>query len=226
MAAIAVLAVAFAVFAAIPFEESDAATPQGAVSVSEKYSNTLNNSTIGNVLWVESDDGTYTIAGYANKISANNCGESVVSAYNATWPSDAPKRGYAIVFSIFSDATSGLNYVHFMSQGKVKTAQANDSYQISSTETGKGLTVLWYLPESAIAGQKITGTFTYTIDSSLANPSELTNPKTINYSVELDFRTSGMTCRSSIPFVDFQDDPGTIVLGFYDGSRALAGMGS
>ena len=42
----------------------------------------------------------------------------------------------------------------------------------------------------------------------------------------LDFRTSGMTCRSSIPFVDFQDDPGTIVLGFYDGSRALAGMGS
>ena len=44
--------------------------------------------------------------------------------------------------------------------------------------------------------------------------------------VDLDFRTSGMTCRSSIPFVDFQDDPGTIVLGFYDGSRALAGMGS
>ena len=45
-------------------------------------------------------------------------------------------------------------------------------------------------------------------------------------SINLDFRTSGMTCRSSIPFVDFQDDPGTIVLGFYDGSRALAGMGS
>ena len=44
--------------------------------------------------------------------------------------------------------------------------------------------------------------------------------------VSLDFRTSGMTCRSSIPFVDYQDDPGTIVLGFYDGSRALAGMGS
>ena len=44
--------------------------------------------------------------------------------------------------------------------------------------------------------------------------------------IDLDFRTSGMTCRSSIPFVDFQDDPGTIVLGFYDGSRALAGMGS
>ena len=42
---------------------------------------------------------------------------------------------------------------------------------------------------------------------------------------EHDFRTSGMTCRGSIPFVDFQEDPGTIVLGFFDGSRALAGMG-
>ena len=130
MAAIAVLAVAFAVFAAIPFEESDAAAPaQGAVSVSEKYSETLNNSTIGNVLWVESDNNAYTIAGYANKISVNNCGEIVVSAYNETWPTDAPKRGYAIVFSIFSDATNGDNYVHFMSQGEVKTAQASDSYK-------------------------------------------------------------------------------------------------
>ena len=188
MAAIAVLAVAFAVFAAIPFEESDAtATAQGAVSVSEQYSETLKNSTIGNVLWVESDDDTYTIAGYANKISVNNCGESVVSAYNATWPSDAPKRGYAIVFSIFSDATSGDNYVHFMSQGEVKTAQASDSYKYydNGWKTGKGLTVLWYLPESAIAGKTVTGTFTYTIDNAPANPAELTDAKTINYSVEL-----------------------------------------
>ena len=188
MAAIAVLAVAFAVFAAIPFEESDAAAPaQGAVSVSEKYSETLNNSTIGNVLWVESDDDTYTIAGYANKIAANNCGESVVSAYNETWPTDAPKRGYAIVFSIFSDATSGDNYVHFMSQGEVKTAQASDSYKYydNGWKTGKGLTVLWYLSESAIAGKTVTGTFTYTIDNASANPAELTDAKTINYSVEL-----------------------------------------
>ena len=30
-----------------------------------------------------------------------------------------------------------------------------------------------------------------------------------------------MACGWSIPFVDFQDDPGTIVLGFSDGSNAL-----
>ena len=177
MAAIAVLAVAFAVFAAIPFEESDAVAPaQGTVSVSEQYSETLKNSTIGNVLWVESDDETYTIKGYANKISVDN-NSSIVDKYNATWPSDAPKRGYAIVFSIFSDASSGGNYVHFMSQGKVKTAQASDSYSYydSGSKTGRGLTVLWYLPESAIAGETVTGTFTYTIDDKSANPAELTN---------------------------------------------------
>ncbi len=181
LAAIAVLAVAFAVFAAIPFEGSDAeATAQGAVSVSEKYSNTLSNSTIGNILWVESDNGTYTIKGYANKISTEN-NTSIVDEYNATWPTDAPKRGYAIVFSIFSDASSDGNYVHFMSQGEVKTAVASDSFE----KYGYGLTVLKYLPESATAGQKITGKFTYTIDNSSDNPTELADPKTINYSVEL-----------------------------------------
>ena len=39
--------------------------------------------------------------------------------------------------------------------------------------------------------------------------------------IRLDFRTSNMACWWSIPFVDFQDDPGTIVLGFSDGSNAL-----
>ena len=39
--------------------------------------------------------------------------------------------------------------------------------------------------------------------------------------IRLDFRTSKMACWWSIPFVDFQDDPGTIVLGFSDGSNAL-----
>lgn len=29
----------------------------------------------------------------------------------------------------------------------------------------------------------------------------------IVYTLTLDFRTSGMTCRGSIPFVNFQDDP-------------------
>ena len=190
MAAIAVLAVAFAAvaFIAIPFEESDAAAPnQGTVSVHKQYSETLKNSTIGNVLWVESNDDGYTIAGYANKISADN-NSTIVEGYNATWPTDAPKRGYAIVFSIFSDATSKENYVHFMSQGKVKTAQASDDYGYSENnqnKTGKGLTVLWYLPESATVGDTITGTFTYTIDDSSVNPEELTNAKTINYSVKL-----------------------------------------
>ena len=134
------------------------------------------NSAIGNVLWVE--DGN-SIVGYANKISSTNNG-SIVDAYNETWPSDAPKRGYAIIFSIFSDATSADNYVHFMSQGKVKTAQASDD-----VNAGKGLTILYYLPETAKAGQTVTGTFTYTIDGSSANPESLTDAKTIEYSVEL-----------------------------------------
>ena len=42
----------------------------------------------------------------------------------------------------------------------------------------------------------------------------------------LDFRMSSMTCRGSILFVDFQGVPGTIVHGFFDGSNAIAKMGS
>ena len=44
--------------------------------------------------------------------------------------------------------------------------------------------------------------------------------------LKLDFHNSSMTCRGSIPFVDFQGVPGTIVHGFFDGSRAIARMGS
>ena len=72
-----------------------------------------------------------------------------------------------------------------------------------------------------------TGGYAYTPDTSFESVVKPEDPQTRQSSLlKLDFHNSSMTCRGSILFVDFQGVPGTIVLGFFDGSRALAGMGS